>query len=264
MLNVNAFFDVLNEFAPLALSHELVSKGDYDNSGIIVKCGPNIKRALFTLELSEKAVDVAKKYKCDAIITHHPAIYKPITSLSIDDVKTSALIKAISKGISVISMHLNLDVVCGGIDASLSEVLGAKKHRIIKPIDEINGYGREFSIEPITLNEFIKNAKNKLKTAKIIVYGKKTTTITSVASFCGGGASYAEKAVLSGEVSASVIVTSDMPHHVIAELVCRGKSIVIIPHYASENYGFEKYYQKVKKALNNKVETFYFEDKRFL
>ena len=139
-----------------------------------------------------------------------------------------------------------------------------KKYKILDPLDENNGYGREFDIENITFNEFIKLAKSNLKTSKITVYGKRSAILKKGASFCGGGASYAENFVLKKVTNADVIVTSDMPHHVIKTIVEAGKNILIVPHYASENYGFKMFYENVKKTLKNKVETAYFEDKRFL
>ena len=161
-------------------------------------------------------------------------------------------------------MHLNLDVCSGGIDASLATALGAKSYRILDSIDENNGYGREFSLDGITFDEFIKRAKKNLKTSKVTVYGKRSNILKMGASFCGAGSSIAEKVVLKGETNADVIVTSDMKHNVIVSLVERGKNLLIVPHYASENYGFRNFYDSAVKALNGKVKTEFFEDKRFL
>ena len=161
-------------------------------------------------------------------------------------------------------MHLNLDICSGGIDASLATALGAKSYRILDSIDENNGYGREFSLDGITFDEFIKRAKKNLKTSKVTVYGKRSNILKMGASFCGAGSSIAEKVVLKGETNADVIVTSDMKHNVIVSLVERGKNILIVPHYASENYGFRNFYDSAVKALNGKVNTEFFEDKRFL
>ena len=52
-----------------------------------------------------------------------------------------------------------------------------------------------------------------------------------------------------------------MPHHVIKELVEMGKAIMVIPHYSAENYGFNKFYERVKNQIS--VPAYYFDDKRF-
>lgn len=263
MLNNDTFFSVLDKIAPISLSYKMIEKGNYDNSGFLVKCHENVDRALFTLDLTKKAVLMAKRLKCDTIVTHHPAIYNPVSSLSIDG-DNFAVLLAIQNNLNVISMHLNLDVCSGGIDASLATALGAKSYRILDSIDENNGYGREFSLNGITFEEFIKRAKKNLKTSKVTVYGKRSNVLKMGASFCGAGATEAEKFVLEGNTNADVIVTSDMKHNVIVNLVERGKNILIVPHYASENFGFKSFYASALKALNGKVKTEFFEDKRFL
>lgn len=264
MLKLKDFFGALDKKAPIELSYKLIEKGDYDNSGIIVNSQEEVKKVLFSLDLSEKAVKRAKGLKCDTIVTHHPAIYNPIKSLSQEDLSTKALLLAVKSGMNVISMHLNLDVAENGIDASLCQALGGEKYKILDFVTEKNGYGREFDLSGITLEEFIKRIKTNLKTNKLVVYGKRKTRLNKGASFCGGGSGYAEKFVKNGVCGADVIVTSDMPHHVILALVESGKCVVIIPHYASENYGFFRFFLGVSKELNSKVESYYFEDKRFL
>lgn len=258
--------NIAEELAPLELSYKTVAKGGYDNSGIIVDSGKNVSKILFSLDLSEAAVKRVKRLGCDAVVTHHPAIYMPVKSISATELVNPAVYAAVRGGISVLSMHLNLDIAEGGIDASLAEALGADKTRLLDVLTEGDlryGYGREFIVN-VTFAEIISRAKKNLKTDRIICYGNKKEEVKICASFCGAGAGFAETAVKSGESRADLIVTSDMPHHVIKELVEAGKKIMIITHYSAENYGFEKFYGRMTEKLSGKAETFYFEDKRFL
>mgnify|MGYP004654539863 FL=1 len=254
------------ELAPLELSYKTVAKGGYDNSGIIVDAGRNVNKILFSLDLSEAAVNRAKRLGCDTVVTHHPAIYMPIKNLSATELVNPAVFAAVRAGINVLSMHLNLDIAEGGIDASLAEALGATETRFLDVLEKGDpryGYGREFVVNA-AFAEVIARAKKNLKTDRIIVYGNKKDTVKICASFCGGGSGYAETAVKTGETEADLIVTSDMPHHVIKELVEAGKKIMLVTHYAAENYGFEKFYGRMTEKLSGRAETFYFEDKRFL
>ena len=106
----------------------------------------------------------------------------------------------------------------------------------------------------------MKNVKRKLNTDKVLAYGQ--GAISKVASFCGAGASDAVGAVC-GKTCADTVITSDVAHHHLKELIESGKKVIIIPHYAAENYGFEKFYEY---ALNNfvKAQAYYFTDKRFM
>ncbi len=263
MFKLDGLCSVLDKIAPLELSYKLIEKGDYDNSGVIVNSGVEVKRVLFCLDLSLSSVRRAKYLKADTIVTHHPAIYRPIKNLSIEDSSTAPLIKAIRYGMNVISMHLNLDVAEGGIDAFLTETLGGKSFKILEPLDEKYGYGREFDIKSTTLSLFCEQLKQKFQSKKIIFYGKQKGEVKKVASFCGAGASHAISALESGTLSADTVVTSDVAHHEIKAFLDKNVNLVVLPHYVAEEKGFMEFYKKTKKQIENFAECFYFDDKRF-
>ena len=264
MLTITKLYSLLDEYAPFEISREIISAGGYDNSGIIVKEHENINKILFALDLSVDVVKKAKRLGCDTIITHHPAIYNPINSLDFQDSNTGAILLATKYGMNVISMHLNLDFAPFGIDYYLAEALGGNDAKILEQTSEKTGYGREFCLNKTTLKEFVNKVKKSLNSSKVLVYGSLNFAFNKVASFCGGGSSHALKAVQNGLTDASVIVTSDIPHHVIKEFIERGKALVIPTHYASENYGFIKFYEWISSALKDEVVTYYFDDKRYL
>lgn len=260
MNTLKEFFSVLDEYAPIRLSHLMIEKGDYDNSGIIVEVNDTVERVLFSLDLSQESVLYAVKNGCDTIVTHHPAIYQPIKSLSYKDT-TCPLLMAIANRKNVISMHLNLDVAERGVDYYLMQsTLASGKFRTLDYVDGECGYGRDCDTD-FSLETLVNNLKNSLGTDKIIVYGQGMAG--TIATFCGGGSSHALNYILSGKSNADTVITSDMPHHVIKELIEKGKNIVLIPHYASEEYGFNKFYEFVKEKLKNQITAYYFDDKRF-
>ena len=57
MYNLREFFGVLDKIAPIKYSLMQIEKGDYDNSGILVKMHDSVERALFSLDLSTFAVE---------------------------------------------------------------------------------------------------------------------------------------------------------------------------------------------------------------
>lgn len=260
MYKLSFIFDKLNEYAPIELSEKMIAQGAYDNSGVLIKTAEQVTGVLFTLDLSETAVKRAKKLGINTIVTHHPAIYKPLHCLSATDTTSSAVMLAAAQNMNVISMHLNLDIATSGIDACLAIGLGATDYKIIGYVDETHGYGREFSTRG-TLMNFVKKAKATFGSKKIIYYGNKNAEIRSVASFCGAGASEALEYVLGGG-KADVIVTSDIPHHAIRGIIDNGKCLVVLPHYVAEEYGFYKFYEWAKGEFGN-LPTAYIADKRF-
>lgn len=259
MYSLKEFFSVLDEYAPLKFSQAMIERGCHDNSGILINCNDCVKNVTFSLDLSKYVVEQAIKNGSDTIVTHHPAIYQPIKDLSVDGATAPVLLSAMN-GLNVISMHLNLDVAKTGIDYCLANAVGKNNVKILETIEDGIGYGREFVLDT-TVSELSKALSEKLKTDKIIYYG--SGKVNKVATFCGGGSSSALELVLTNKTNADTIVTSDVPHHVIKEMVERDKNIIIIPHYVAEEVGFNKFYCEIKNKLSEKINAYYIDDKRF-
>ena len=263
MCKVKDFLSKLEEIAPLVYSDMQVKQGAYDNSGIIANNGSDVKSVLFSLDLSKSAIDKAIEIGADLIVTHHPAIYTPIASLTFDG-ENKNLIRAIGNNINVISMHLNLDVAPQGIDLQLAKALGGTDLSCLQGLgvsDDV-GYGKAFNVKEQTLKEYVAYIKDKLNTQKVIAYGD--NKVISVASFCGGGASIAVQMLKDGILkNVDTIISSDLSHHHIYAILESGKNAIIIPHYVAENYGFNKFFELVKEK-NNQFKMAYFEDKAFM
>lgn len=257
MIKKSELETILEDICPLAISQAFKDKGHHDNSGGIIIQNEQINGILFALDISKQAVEKAKDLGVNTIITHHPAIYYPISTLNVETVQGNALISAIKYGYNVYSMHLNLDGATGGIDDSLAKGLGAKTTTTLDKVYSENGYGKQFDVEETSMDNYIEFVKKNFDTQKVVAYGN--SPVKRVASFCGGGSTDAQN--YNGD--ADTIVTSDMPHHVILELVQKGKNVILLTHYASEMYGFKIFYENVKKQLNGKVSCHLFDDVRY-
>ena len=255
-MKLTEIYERADKIAPFSLSGEYCKKYDfYDNSGILLDCGKEIKSALFSLDCTTRSVEEAKKINADLLITHHPAIYSPLTELSADSPVTACA----TAGISILSAHLNLDCAKGGIDDSLAEALGAGKkvlrmHELTK-----GGYGSVFEIKRLGLAEFVNKAKESLNTERVIVYGDKP--VERIASFCGAGMDE-ETVRFAFESGADTFVSADPKNHLLVYLLEHGMNVVVLTHFASENYGFKKFYQKMKENCSG-VRMEFFTDERF-
>ena len=256
-MKLKEVFEKLEQIAPVALSDEFCAKYRmYDNSGIIIDCKEDIKGALFSLDLSFKAIEEAKKQGFNLIITHHPAIFGGISRISADDLIGTCL----KSGISVISMHLNFDAAPCGIDYHLMCGLGGKNAEIL---DEIQGggYGRVYSVKEIKFGEFESTVCKNFNTQRALFYGDKERKVKKIASFCGAGCD--NKAIeFSKTNGADVFVSSDIKHHEIAALLNMGINVIHLTHYSAENYGFNKIYTQISSALS--IPSAYFADKDLL
>ena len=255
-MTLNSLYTIADEIAPKRISDEYCQKyGAYDNSGILVDTGAEISKALFSLDLSKAAVRKAVQEHADVIVTHHPAIYGKIDGICVDDLLGEKLIQCIKNGISVISMHLNLDAVQGGIDESLQEavVIASKtdKTQNMQTMHNVNGgaYGRAYDIQPMALQTLCENLGKELQTKRAFFYGNANKTISRVASFCGAGVD-GETLAFAKAQGVDVMISADYKHHFIAQALEMGVAVIVLTHYSAEAYGFEKYYEKVRRQTD--------------
>ena len=261
-MTVEEVFNLLErDVAPVKLSDDFCAKFKmYDNSGIIINCGGGVTGALFSLDLSEAAVSRASELGYNLIVTHHPAIYGGISRFDLtENAQARALALCLKNGISVISMHLNFDAAPKGIDYYLMQGIGGENEKVLAQV-EGGGYGRVYSVYPRTMPQLTQDLQKNFNTNRIIVHGNKEGKISKIASFCGAGVDDAAVAFAKSE-GADAVVSSDLSHHRISELVESGIAVIQLTHYCCEAYGFNKIYQNVKTGLQ--IPSSYFTDERF-
>ncbi len=256
-MKLKEIYDKIDFLYPKRLSDEYVSAyGGRDNSGILIDAGKEGTGAVFSLDFSKGAVEEAKKRGYNLIVTHHPAIFFPVSSIRVDDPLGARLLAAIEQSVSVISMHLNMDCAEGGIDESLAFAVGATQ--VPAPNESISGggYGRVFEVEETSYSAFVKKLMSVLRTQRVFSYGEEGP-VRRAASFCGAGVD-ANAIAAAKRGGADVIVSADIKHNFICDALESGLRVVQLTHYASENYGFKKIYHTLKDRLG--VPSVYHED----
>lgn len=259
-MTVKGFYAALEAVAPKALSDEYCRLyGAYDNSGILVDCGGDVNAAVFTLDLTDGAIATAKKAGANLIVTHHPVIYGKIADVRLDTPLGGRLIACIQAGISVISMHLNLDCAVGGIDDCLADgIFGAARNAVGGSGERINekryhplssgGYGSVFSLAKLSASDLKKELEKEFS-AQVRLVGKPDKTVAKAASFCGAGVDDSSVAFAISQ-GVDAIVSSDWKHHLVLTCHQAGVAVFEMSHYAAEEYGFEKYYEKMCKSVS--------------
>ncbi len=248
-------YELVDAYAPFSISRAFMAMGHRDNSGLLVDCGEEIHGILFSLDLSSAAVDEAKKHNCNCIVTHHPAIFFPISNLGEGD----SVLACARAGISVLSAHLNLDAAKEGIDEELMHALGGKEALATMEEVEGGGYGRVYDVEPRSLSSFVWAAKRRLGAERVLTYGD--GKVERVASFCGAGFD-GNAVAFAKKHGADMLVSSDGAHHRILEAIEQGLNVVLFTHYSAENYGFTRFAEKIGTQAG--VPFTVFTDERFL
>ncbi len=105
---------------------------DWDNVGLCVGEGnQEILKVQISLDITDDVIENAICNGVNLIITHHPMIFKGIKSVS-DTTKTGQqIIKLIKNGISVYTMHTNLDSAKFGLNNFIAEKIGMKIGKIM-------------------------------------------------------------------------------------------------------------------------------------
>lgn len=259
-MNCKELFEIIDGVAPFAISRAFCENfGMYDNSGVQLDCGKEITGVLFALDLSSRAIEEAKKKGANCIVTHHPAIFAKLGSLTPSGAG-AAILACAQEGISVISAHLNLDGAPQGIDEQLMKGLGGEHALAVMEEAAGGSYGRVYDIVPTPFKTFVADIKQEFHAERTVTYGDGAAR--RVASFCGAG--FNEKALAFALAEgADTIVTSDGKHHLILEAVEKGVKVLLLTHYAAEQYGFARFAKQIGKLIKG-TPCSVFTDKRFL
>ena len=218
-MTVKSIFEFLNNRFPVT------DAMDFDNVGILIGDPEReIKKALVCLDCTLEAINCAKTKQCDLIITHHPVIFFPLKTI----LKGSTQYELITRDLSVISMHTNLDMGIGGVNDSLCQVLGVQNTKNITAYD---GYTvKSGTVSPTDPCSFARHIKSRIGGCVKFVEGK--SPITKVLVCGGSGGNYIEDAVRLG---VDALVTADVKHHHFLMAYDNGISLYDAGHFNTED-----------------------------
>ncbi len=119
-MTVEKIYEALSRRIPEELREE------WDNDGLMCAddCSREVSRAIVTLDVTENIVDYAISSGIDLIVSHHPLIFRPISSVTENSHISRKVIKLIKSGIAVISLHTRADKVMGGVNDILAGMIG--------------------------------------------------------------------------------------------------------------------------------------------
>ncbi len=254
-MKVKDILQKFDELAPLSDSFDAQKNlGYYDNSGMILDCATDTDCVVCALDLTEAVVDYAIEVGAKLIITHHPAIYRAIKSVS------GTYVKAIANGITVYSAHLNLDVANGGIEDGLAKLAGANQTQMLTNVNESKGFGRRFNIESQPAESVVNALIAQLSTNKYMFFGDKNKPVSTISTYCGAGLGEQDVYKANG---VDLLVSADIPYHVLLAALNNGKAVLQLTHYASEVFAMKCFVEEKLQAQLN-IKCYFYVDNRFL
>lgn len=229
---VSDLIGVIEDIAPLCLAES------WDNVGLQVGgMDQPVNKVLIALDPSPEVVSDACAQGVDMLVTHHPLIFHPVTSVSLDVYPGNVIADAVRHRLAIYAAHTNLDSCAGGINDLLAERLNLFNVKVLKAAKSDSysdaGLGRTGNLErPIKLKKFVGNIMEALHLESVRVAGNPDAVIKDVCICCGSGSGLLKEFLACG---AQVYVSGDLHYHDgrIAEM--ERKSLVDIGHFHSEH-----------------------------
>lgn len=208
---------------------------EWDNDGLMVSGDSmrEVKSALVTLDLTEPAVDRAIELGVDAVFTHHPFMFRSVSSLTDKNVRIALALKLIEHRISVFSYHTRLDAADGGVNDILCEKLGLFD---ISPLGEGElSIARMGSILTQNIDEFASKVKSVLCCSFVtLAKARGAADIVSRVAVLGGAC---DRQTVNAAIQAraDVLVSGDVSYNNIIDANIDGVHVICAGHYHSEN-----------------------------
>ena len=198
----------------------------HDYVGLMTgKIPSEVNKVLLCLDYDEEVHEIAKKYKPDLVLTHHPFFYGDKKWVLENYSFKKDLYEEINKeGINIFSMHTNFDECKDGMNDALSEALNLKEVYCASnyPMMRVGYLANEMDIE-----DFARCAKKCLKVNYGLLVNAGKRNIKKVAIIGGGGANEYPHAI---EENADIYVSGDMSHHVRREMISLKFNYLDLPH----------------------------------
>ncbi|MDO4607792.1 MAG: Nif3-like dinuclear metal center hexameric protein [Clostridia bacterium] len=214
--------DVLNY---LSQKYPLNTACTFDNVGLLVGDGnTTVTKVVVCLDCDINAVSFAAQNGAQLIVTHHPVIFDGLKSVT----DGSVVYELVKNGISVISMHTNLDIAEGGVTERLCETIGLKN---ITPYTAHDGFLiRSAECETTTADNLAQVIKSSLNT--VVRYADSGNNINRVLVCSGSGGDFLTD-VIDGGFDA--LIAADIKHNVFINALNHCVTVFDAGHYNSEN-----------------------------
>ena len=243
---LKAILKVLEEIAPSSAAEE------WDNPGLQVgHPSQEIIKIFISLDPTLKAVRKAFKRNAQLLLTHHSLIFRPLSNLDQQIYPGDVISEALDKGISIVSAHTNLDMVQGGINDILADLLGLQDVEVLEDRRDLGiegvGLGRIGNLpRPLNLGQMTKKVKEIFSLERVKVVGQKNRRIGRVAVVGGAGGATVSMASRKG---AKLLITGDVRHHEALEAESLGVALIDAGHFHTEKAALGPFGERLKDAF---------------
>ena len=125
-INVSDIMKIVEEIAPLSLAE------NWDNPGLQAgqKDWP-VKKVLIALDPLDSVVEYACSIDVDLLITHHPLIFRPISSIDFSTPSGKIIKASMENRLAIYSAHTNFDSSTEGLNDILANKIGLREVTVL-------------------------------------------------------------------------------------------------------------------------------------
>ena len=204
-------------------------KEEWDNVGLL--CGRSdteVTRVLVALDVTRAVAKEAVAFGAELIVSHHPLLFS-VSNLSDETPEGALLLYLVQHGISVISLHTNLDSAPGGVNDVLARQLDLENVHTFDGSEY--GIGRVGDVAEQTLVHFVQFVKDRLS-APGIRYADGGKQVRRVAVGGGSCMDYLPQALAAG---CDTFVTGDVKYHQFQKAAALGVNLIDAGHFPTED-----------------------------
>jgi dinuclear metal center YbgI/SA1388 family protein len=194
-----------------------------------------VTRVLCAVDCVPETVDQALRLGAHLMVTHHPLLLKPVSSIAPDTYKGRIIHRMIRGDVALYAAHTNADVANPGVSDALAARLDLRDVRPLVPSADGRGIGRIGELpEPMDLAELTGFAARRLPatTAGIRAAGDPGRVVRTMAVCGGAGDTFLSTA---RDAGVDAYLCADLRHHPASEhLADDGPALLDVAHWASE------------------------------
>lgn len=208
-------------------------KAPWDNDGIMV-CDDvtrPIQSVLVALDPAEMVIRYAIENGFDALVTHHPLVFRKMNAVTTTTLTGRKAILALENHLAVLSYHTRMDAGDDGVNDALCQALWHQAEGTFGDAENPT-LGRYFTLaEPIQAGEYANLIRDALDAGHVRITGDPHKPVRKVA-LCGGDGKDFVYAAL--EIGADLYLTGDAGYNMAADAAEEGLVIVEAGHYHTE------------------------------
>jgi dinuclear metal center YbgI/SA1388 family protein len=230
-VQIKDIINSLDNIAPFRLAEA------WDNVGLLIgNPGHAVTAILVGLDPTIRLLDEAITLGANTIITHHPVIFHPLTTIKTTTPIGLFLEKALTNRLNIIACHTNLDSARNGVNDALAESFELVDIEPLRPSSDGTlpgtGIGRIGNFKlGLDRDQFLLRVFHALDVPSVHIAGRLPEKIFRLGLCGGSGSDFAETAFAGG---ADVYLSAEIKHSTARWAEECGFCIIDGTHYATE------------------------------